>query len=252
MKIIITGAGSGLGRDLALIFAAAGHDVIASDADGETAMETAAIAGGGTSRMRALTLDVTSDNDVAGLCAALGDSPVEVLINNAGLQLVSRLESFPPQRWAHLVDVMLAGAARVTAALLPQMKERNFGRVVNIGSVLSLRGASFKTAYSAAKHGLLGFSKSLALETADYDITINTVCPSFVRTPLMEGQIQDQAREHGIPEEDVVRHIMLKPMPKGVFITPEEIAGTIEFLISPVARNITGEAIALDGGWSCE
>jgi 3-hydroxybutyrate dehydrogenase len=252
MNILITGAGSGLGRGLALHFAEAGHQIFAADVNEDSARETAALAGASPSRIRGLKLDVTSDGEIAALASSLDGAAVEVLINNAGLQQVSRLESFSPATWSHMVDVMLTGASRTAAAVLPSMKERNFGRIVNIGSVLSLVGASYKTAYAAAKHGLLGFSKSLALETAEHDITVNTICPAFIMTPLMQGQIKDQAREHGIPEQDVIEEIMLKPMPKKAFITVEEIAGTIGFLLGPDARNITGQAIALDGGWTCQ
>lgn len=241
-----------MGRGLALNFAEAGHEVLAADVNEDSAMETAALAGESPSRIRGFRLDVTSDDEIAALDSALQGTAVEVLINNAGLQQVSRLESFPPAKWAHMVDVMLTGASRTSAAVLPSMKERNFGRIVNIGSVLSLVGTSYKTAYAAAKHGLLGFSKSLALETAEHDITVNTICPAFILTPLMQGQIKDQAREHGIPEEEVIREIMLKPMPKKAFITVEEVAGAIEYLISPAARNITGQSIVMDGGWTCQ
>lgn len=252
MNILITGAGSGLGRGLALHFAGAGHTVFAADMNEASATETAAMTSAPASQLRGFRLDVTSDEDIATLDSALEGATIEVLINNAGLQQVSRLESFPPASWAHMIDVMLTGASRTAAAVLPSMKEQDFGRIVNIGSVLSLVGAAYKTAYAAAKHGLLGFSKSLALETADHDITVNTICPAFIMTPLMQGQIKDQAREHGILEEEVIQEIMLKPMPKGVFVTVEEIAGTIDFLLSSAARNITGQAIALDGGWSCQ
>jgi 3-hydroxybutyrate dehydrogenase len=145
--------------------------------------------------------------------------PVDVLINNAGLQHVAPLEEFPMEKWDQLVQVMLTGTARLTRALLPGMREQAFGRIVNIGSIHSLVASAYKSAYVAAKHGLIGFSRVLALETADTDITINTVCPTYVKTPLVEKQIADQARVHGISEDEVIEKIMLKPMPKGVFIS---------------------------------
>ncbi|HKT42552.1 MAG TPA: SDR family oxidoreductase, partial [Rhodanobacteraceae bacterium] len=177
---------------------------------------------------------------------------IDVLVNNAGLQFVSRLEEFPTEKWALLVDVMLTGVARLTRALLPGMRERNFGRIVNTGSVHSLVASPFKSAYVAAKHGLLGFSKVMALETADADITINTICPAYVKTPLVEKQIAAQARTHGISEDQVVNEIMLKPMPKKAFIGIDEIAGIVAFLIAPPARNITGQTIVVDGGWTAQ
>jgi 3-hydroxybutyrate dehydrogenase len=132
------------------------------------------------------------------------------------------------------------------------MRNRGFGRIINIGSIHSLVASPYKSAYIAAKHGLLGFSKSIALETAATDITINTICPSYVKTSLVDQQIADQARTRGIPEADVVTQIMLKPMPKGVFIGIDEIAGIIAFLLSPAARNITGQTIVVDGGWTAQ
>jgi 3-hydroxybutyrate dehydrogenase len=177
---------------------------------------------------------------------------VDVLVNNAGLQHVAALEEFPLAKWDLIVQVMLTGVARITRALLPSMRERQFGRVINIGSVHSLVASKFKSAYVSAKHGLVGFSKVMALETADTDITVNTVCPSYVKTPLVDKQIADQARMHGIPAERVVSEIMLKPMPKGVFISFEELAGITAFLMSPAARNITGQTIVVDGGWTVQ
>jgi 3-hydroxybutyrate dehydrogenase len=173
-----------------------------------------------------------------------------VLVNNAGLQHVAPLEAFPIEKWNYLIQVMLVGAARLTRAVLPGMRTRGFGRIVNVGSIHSLVASPYKSAYVAAKHGLLGFSKTVALETSDVDVTINTVCPSYVRTPLVDAQIADQARARGIPEAEVVGRIMLEPMPKGVFIDLDELTGIVGFLLSPSARNITGQAIVVDGGWT--
>jgi 3-hydroxybutyrate dehydrogenase len=244
--ILITGAGSGIGAGIALDLAAKGHRLAVSDvaiASAQTVVDAIRAAGGIAD---AYALDVTSDasvDTIAGL-------PVDVVVNNAGLQHVARLEEFPMEKWDFLVQVMLTGTARVTRALLPGMRARAFGRIVNIGSIHSLVASKYKSAYVAAKHGLLGFSKVIALETADCDITINTICPTYVKTPLVDRQIADQAKQHGIPEAQVISEIMLKPMPKGVFISIEELAGIAEFLIGPAARNITGQTITVDGGWT--
>ena len=195
-------------------------------------------------------LDVTSADDVNAFFRRLPTDSIDVLINNAGLQHVSRLEDFSTDKWSQLIDVMLKGPALLTKAALPQMRAKGFGRIVNIGSIHSLVASPFKSAYVAAKHGLLGLAKSIALETADVDITVNTICPSYIRTPLVERQIAQQAESHGIPAEDVVQQIMLEPMPKKAFITSDEIGGTIEFLLGPAARNITGQTITIDGGWT--
>jgi len=175
---------------------------------------------------------------------------VDVLINNAGLQHVAPLEQFEPARWELLLNVMLNGAARMTRAVLPAMREQGFGRIIHIGSIHSLVASPYKSAYVAAKHGLLGLAKTIALETADVDITVNTICPSYIRTPLVDEQILQQAQTQGIPAEEVIQKIMLEPMPKKAFITPDEVAGTIEFLTTAAARNITGQSIAIDGGWT--
>ena len=199
----------------------------------------------------AVALDVTSDASVAAAFASL-PRPVDVLVNDAGLQHVAPLEEFTMSKWDYLIQVMLVGAARLTRAVLPGMRERRFGRIVNIGSIHSLVASPNKSAYVAAKHGLIGLTRTIALETAGTDITINTICPSYVKTPLVDKQIADQARTRGIPEADVIKEIMLKPMPKGVFIGIDELAGITAFLMSPAARNITGQAIVVDGGWTSQ
>jgi 3-hydroxybutyrate dehydrogenase len=249
-SILITGAGSGLGRDLCRHFAAAGMFAIAADQNAAAAEETARAVRDAGHAAQALELDVTCEPAVSRAIQALPGQRVDVLINNAGIQHVAALEDFPAEKWSLMIDIMLKGSCWMTRAVLPGMRERKYGRIVNIGSIHSLVASPFKSAYVAAKHGLLGFAKTVALETADTDITINTLCPSYIQTPLVDKQIKAQAEKHGISESEVIDTIMLKPMPKRAFITADEIAGTIEFLISPAARNITGQTITLDGGWT--
>lgn len=250
-NILITGAGSGIGAGIASELARSGHRIVVTDLDGDAAGKIADAIRASGGKADSFALDVASDASVAALMEAL-PCGIDVLINNAGLQFVARLEEFPMDRWALLVDVMLTGVARLTRAVLPGMRERNYGRIVNTGSVHSLVASPFKSAYVAAKHGLLGFSKVIALETAEHDITINTICPAYVRTPLVDRQIAAQARTHGISEDQVINEIMLKPMPKRAFVGIDEIAGIIAFLISPPARNITGQTIVVDGGWTAQ
>lgn len=250
-SILITGAGSGIGAGLATVLAADGHHLLVSDADLAAAEQTTQQVRAAGGSAEALVLDVTDEHSIAQALAAASRAP-EVLVNNAGLQHVAPLEEFPMQRWALLVDVMLIGAARLSRAVLPGMRAGGYGRIVNIGSIHSLVASPYKSAYVAAKHGLIGLSKVLALETADCDITANTLCPSYVRTPLVERQIADQARTRGIAEDTVIREVMLKPMPKGAFIEYDELAGTVAFLMSHAARNLTGQAIAIDGGWTAQ
>jgi 3-hydroxybutyrate dehydrogenase len=249
--ILITGAGSGIGAGIAAELARAGHHLVITDVDLDAASAVAQTIRNDGGSAEAHALDVTSDDSIANALANV-TRPVEVVVNNAGLQHVAPLEEFPMQKWEFLVDVMLVGVARLTRALLPGMRARGFGRIVNIGSIHSLVASPYKSAYVAAKHGLLGFSKVIALETANTDITINTICPTYVKTPLVDKQIADQARTRGIPESQVVSEVMLKPMPKGVFIGFDELAGITAFLISPPARNITGHTIDVDGGWTVQ
>jgi 3-hydroxybutyrate dehydrogenase len=249
-SFLITGAASGIGSGVAIELAgAAGAHVIVSDLGlaGATAVADRIRDHGGSAE--AVALDVTSDESVSQALASVS-RPVDILVNNAGLQHVAPLEDFPIARWDHLIQVMLTGVARLTRAVLPGMRERRFGRIVNIGSIHSLVASPYKSAYVAAKHGLVGLSKAIALETADTDITINTICPSYVRTPLVDQQIAAQARSHGISESEVIERIMLEPMPKRVFIGLDEIAGIVAFLAGPAARNLTGQTIVVDGGWT--
>lgn len=247
-NILITGAASGIGAGMARLLAASGHRIVVSDLDPDAASNVVAQINATGGAATALVLDV-GDFDAIVMAAEQLRS-VDVLINNAGLQHVSRLESFPMAKWQLLLQVMLTGVAALTQQALPGMRERGYGRIINIGSVHSLVASPYKSAYVAAKHGLIGFSKVLALETADTDITVNTICPAYVKTALVEKQIAAQAKEHGISEQQVIDEIMLKPMPKGCFIDFDELAGTAEFLLSNAARNITGQTIVIDGGWT--
>ena len=249
MQILVTGAASGIGEGIAKHLASLGHTLLVSDlslVNAERVVSEIKASGG---QATAVALNVTSQPDIDNLVKQL-KHPIDVLINNAGVQHVESLETFPMDKWDFLIQVMLVGVARLTQAVLPQMKAQNFGRVINVGSIHALIAAPYKSAYIAAKHGLLGLSKTIALEVADSNITINTLCPAYVKTPLVEKQIAAQALEHGISEDEVVRNIMLEPMPKKSFISIEELAGTVEFLISETARNITAQTIVLDGGWT--
>ena len=250
-NILITGAASGIGAGLAVELARSGHHVILSDLkreDGEAVAASIRTNGGSA---EAVSLDVTSGESVATALSPFLSS-IDVLVNNAGLQHVASLEAFPMDRWALLVEVMLIGVARLTRAVLPGMRKRGFGRIINIGSIHSLVGSPMKSAYVAAKHGLVGFSKVIALETADADITINTICPSYVRTPLVDKQIVEYTKIRGVSESEVVDTIMLRPMPKRAFIGFDELAGIASFLVSSAARNITGQTIVVDGGWTAQ
>jgi 3-hydroxybutyrate dehydrogenase len=194
--------------------------------------------------------DVTNAGHLSALKELAQQDGIDVLINNAGMQYVKPIEDFPPEKWQQLIDIMLVGPAMTTRAVLPAMKANNFGRIINVGSVHSLVASAYKSAYVSAKHGLIGLAKTVALEVAAADITINTLCPGYVDTNMVRNQIKQQAEVHGIEEAEVIEKIMLKNMPKKQFVTIEELAGTVEFLIGPYARSITAQAITLDGGWT--
>ncbi len=249
-NVFITGGASGIGYGIAERLAAKGHHILIADInlDAATAAAEKLKAAGGSAQP--VEIDVTDAAGVAALPEKLKDTPVDILVNNAGIQHVSKIEDFPPEKWQLLINIMLVAPALLTQAFLPHMRSNNFGRIINIGSIHSVVASPFKSAYVAAKHGLLGFSKTIALETGDCDVTINTVCPAYVKTPLVEKQIAAQAKENGITEEDVVNKIMLEPMPKKAFISLEELGETADFLISSAARNITGQTLILDGGWT--
>lgn len=248
--IFITGAGSGVGQSLSLHFARRGLHVFVTDLKLDAAATTARQIETAGGRATAFELDVAREDSISRAIAQVPGGRVDVLVNNAGLQFVAPVDEFPADKWRQLIEIMLIGPFLLTRALLPGMKQRNFGRIVNLGSIHSLVASPFKSAYVSAKHGLLGFSKTVALETGEFDITINTLCPSYIRTPLVDAQIASQAKANGISEQDVIEKIMLQPMPKKAFIGLDEINGTVEFLLSDAAKNITGQAIALDGGWT--
>ena len=250
--ILITGAGSGLGCGLGQYLAAMGHKLIVTDLHRETAEQTAQFIRAQNGQANAFELDVTSEESIATLRRSLGENHVDVLVNNAGLQHVAKLEDFSLEKWKQLTDVMLTGTFLMSRAFLGGMREAGFGRLIHIGSIHSLVASPYKSAYTAAKHALLGFSKVLAVETGDVDITSNVICPAYIRTPLVDAQIAAQAQARGLSEEDVIDQVMLAPMPKRAFITIEEVAGAIGYLMSPLARNITGQTITIDGGWTAQ
>jgi len=255
--VLVTGAASGVGRGIALDLARQGHRLLLTDLNESGLKETVRLideqpkqASAAHATPRVYPLDISSPEALDSFASELSTQDIDVIINNAGLQHVAPVDEFALKQWDLLMDVMLRAPFVLMRSLLPGMRARQFGRIINIGSIHSLVASPFKSAYVAAKHGLLGLSKVAALETGDAEITVNTICPSYVRTPIVERQIQAQAQRHGISEEDVINKIMLEPMPKRRFIGIDEIAGTVAFLMSESARNITGQTIVIDGGWT--
>ncbi|WP_088328351.1 3-hydroxybutyrate dehydrogenase [Lacimicrobium sp. SS2-24] len=245
--VLITGGASGIGLGIARHLGTLGYRIIIADINLEPAQQAADELVAAGTQASAIALDVSDASQIAELPQQTGH--VDILVNNAGIQHVAKLEDFPAAKWQQLINVMLTGPALLTQAFLAEMKARNYGRIINVGSIHSLVASPYKSAYVAAKHGLLGFAKTLSLEVGEHDITINTLCPSYVKTPLVEKQIEAQAKENNMSVEDVERKIMLEPMPKKAFIDVEELAGCAAFLLSPAAKNICGQTLVLDGGW---
>jgi 3-hydroxybutyrate dehydrogenase len=249
---VVTGAGSGIGRAIALAMAQSGAAVCASDVNERTARETAGRIERGGGRAITSRTDVRDRDQVRQM---VGDTVrafgrLDILVNNAGLQHIAPIHEFPEEQWDLLIGVMLTGTFLCTRYSLPHMMARRWGRVVNISSIHGLVASPFKSAYVSAKHGIIGFTRTLALEVAELGITANAICPSYVRTPIVEGQIADQARAHGISPREVTEQIMLGPAAIKRLLEPEEVAGLAVFLASDAAAAITGAAYTIDVGWT--
>jgi 3-hydroxybutyrate dehydrogenase len=237
---LVTGGASGIGRACAARLAAAGAKVTVVDLDAEGAERVAAEIGG-----IAVVADLTDLEAVDRL-----DLDVDILVNNAGLQHVAPIEQFPPERFELILRLMVEAPFRLVRNALPGMYERGWGRVVNISSVHGLRASPYKSAYVAAKHGLEGLSKVIALEGGPRGVTSNCICPAYVRTPLVENQIAAQAERHGIPADEVVERVMLTEPAIKRLIEPDEVADLAAYLCTPSAGFINGASLTMDGGWS--
>ena len=238
---LVTGAASGIGAAVARRMAADGATVLAVDLDGAGVKALAR----DVPRIEPIVCDLSDLDAVDALPAE-----VDVLVNNAGLQHVAPVHEFDPARFSQILTIMLEAPFRLARRTLPHMYERGWGRIINISSVHGLRASPFKSAYVTAKHGLEGLSKVIALEGAPHGVTSNCVNPAYVRTPLVEKQISDQARRHGIGEDEVVEKIMLTPVAVKRLVEPDEVAELAAVLYGPASASLTGASLALDGGWT--
>ncbi len=245
---IVTGAASGIGLAIAQDFADHGVHVTLADIDAEAGQAAAA----DLSDARFQRADMTNGEDIEQLISSTfaAEGQIDILVNNAGIQYVAPITEFPEAKWRQLIEIMLTAPFLLTKAVLPGMYEHGWGRIINIASVHALRASAYKAAYVAAKHGVLGLTRVTALEGAEHGVTCNAICPSYVRTALVEKQIADQARVHGIPESEVVEKIMVAESPIHRLLEPHEVAQLVTFLCSDAASAITGNAQTIDCGWT--
>jgi 3-hydroxybutyrate dehydrogenase len=253
---LVTGSTSGIGLGIATRLAAEGAHVVLNGFGDAAQIE--ALRKDLASRHRVEVLydgaDMTKPAAIAAMVqkAVARFGALDVLVNNAGIQHVAPVDEFPVDQWDAIIAINLSSAFHTIRAALPAMKQRRWGRIVNIASAHALVASPFKSAYVSAKHGLAGLTKTVALEVAQQGITVNAICPGYVRTPLVEKQIPDQAKARGISEEAVVRDVILAAQPTKQFVKVEEVASLAAYLCSDAAASVTGALLSIDGGWTAE
>ena len=249
-RAIVTGSNSGIGLGVAIELAKSGAEVVINSftdrpEDHDLAARLSAETG---ASLRYNAADMSKGDDCRALIEAAGGC--DILVNNAGIQHVSPIEDFPIDKWNAILAINLSSAFHTTAAALPGMKAKGWGRIVNIASAHGLTASPYKSAYVAAKHGVVGLTKTVALEVAGQGITCNAICPGYVLTPLVEAQIPDTMKQYNMDRDTVIREVMLQRQPSRQFATTEQLGGTVVFLSSPAADQITGTTISVDGGWT--
>ncbi len=247
---VITGSNSGIGLGIAWSLAQAGADVVLNsytdrEEDHEIARQIASETGVAA---RYIQSDLSKGADARRLIEEAGRC--DILVNNAGIQHVAPVEDFPTDKWDAIIAINLSSSFHTAAVALPMMRKAGWGRVVNVASAHGLTASPYKSAYIAAKHGVVGLTKTIALETAQEPITCNAICPGYVLTPLVEAQIPDTMKKYDMSREDVIRKVMLERQPSKEFATVEQLGGTTVFLCSDAAAQITGTTISVDGGWT--
>jgi 3-hydroxybutyrate dehydrogenase len=250
---LVTGSTSGIGLGIARSLAAAGaHIVLNGFGQPEELAAARALVGSGGRQVLYAAADMSKPSDIGAMIASTVQhfGRLDVLVNNAGIQHVAKLDEFPVAKWDAILAINLSSAFHTTRLALPVMRQNAWGRIINVASAHGLVASPFKAAYVAAKHGVVGLTKATALETAEDGITCNAICPGYVYTPLVEAQIEGQAKTHGIPRERVIRDVLLAQQPNKRFATVEEMGTLAVFLASEAAVSITGAALPVDGGWT--
>ena len=251
---IVTGSTSGIGLALAGALAAEGVNLVINGLGDPAAIETerAGLAEKHGVEVRYHGADMTKGDQIADMVAFAEKEfgRLDILVNNAGIQFVSPIEDFPIEKWDQIIAINLTSAFHAIRAAVPGMKTQGRGRIINIASAHGLVASPFKAAYVAAKHGILGLTKTVALELAEAGITANSICPGYVHTPLVDGQIKDTAKARGLTEDEVVRNVILAAQPTKKFVTFEQLAGMLLYLASDMGASVNGAALSIDGGWT--
>ena len=251
---IVTGSTSGIGLGIAEALAAAGTNVVLNsftDSPDDHALAERLAKQHGV-KAKYIKADMSKPAECRALVAQAAEAfgPVEILVNNAGIQHVARVEEFPLEKWDAIIAINLSSVFHTTAAAIPAMRQAKWGRIVNIASAHGLTASPFKSAYVSAKHGVVGFTKTVALELAEEGVTCNAICPGYVLTPMVESQIADQMKVHGLPRERIVKEVMLQRQPTREFAKIQDIGALTVFLCSDAATQITGTTLSVDGGWT--
>ena len=254
LKVFVTGGTSGIGLGIARKLASQGHDIAFNGLAGQSEIETikTELESLGAPSARYFNADMRKPDDIRAMIAEAESDMgrIDGLVNNAGIQHVAPVEDFPMEKWDDVIAINLSACFHTIAVAMPGMKSRGFGRIVNIASVQGLVGSIHKVAYVAAKHGLIGITKTVALEGATSGVTCNAICPGWVRTPLVEAQIEARSKANGTRVEDEARDLVMERQPTGEFVTIEQIAGMASYLMTPDAAGMTGTPIAIDGAFT--